>query len=808
MFIDFLGAHGGKDEGQNNTCVQVQDDTLIDAGNILEALGHDRSLKINRIFLTHSHMDHISDIPFLIDSVFSQRKKPIEIWGLEHTIQSLKDSIFNWSVWPDFSSIPLIGTKDSAVVFHTLEYGQTIKLEEVSLTTVKANHTVPCVGYVITQNISGNAIYLSGDTYKSKNMWDTINENKNIKTAIIDVSFPSFCYQLGIDSGHLTPKALEEDALEHLKREDINLCIYHTKPSHYDAVVYDLNNLKLKQDIIVLHDNSKVYFDGRIDHDIPKTPSPSSSLELTEKIRTLNEIGMSLSGRNNIQELVEDIVIKTNSFIEIDGLSLYFISSCEKYLEFQVIQTKSLDINMRNTQKNVKWDKIPLFNVDGSDNTDMVVCVSANENRVINIDDIYNCSEYSFNGAKTMDEKNNYRSQSMIIVPMTGSTGKIVGVLQLINRLDTNNNIIGFNQEDQLLMSSLASQVSIVLSNKMLVDKLETLFDSFIQIIGNAVDETSEYTGGHIRKVSALALILAEYIDADKSGFYKDVSFTKDEFKEIEIASWIHDIGKITVPEHKLDKATKLETTFDRIEYLKAKFEIRKRDLKIQLLEYQLKNSNFKEDSLENIIAYEEKIQKAMNKIDENVKFLEINNIGKEFMPIEVTQSVIEMSLDTLTIDGRKEKLINSNEVMNLAIQAGTLTFREKEIVKKHAYVGYELLGQLSFPHNLKDAVDIACNHHECLNGTGYPRGLTADHLTVKDRIMILADIFEALTSADRPYKDAKTLAESFKILGFMVKDGKIDGDMIKFFIESGACKEFSENYLMSSQINDFKLSF
>ena len=396
----------------------------------------------------------------------------------------------------------------------------------------------------------------------------------------------------------------------------------------------------------------------------------------------------------------------------------------------------------------------------------------------------------------------------MIIVPMTGSTGKIIGVLQLINRMDKHKNIVGFDEEDHLLISSLASQTAIVLSNKMLVDKLETLFDSFIQIIGNAVDETSEYTGGHVRKVSALALILAQYINDDKSGFYKDVSFTKDEFKEIEIASWIHDIGKITVPEHKLDKATKLETTFDRIEYLKAKFEIRKRDLKIRLLEYQLKNSDFKEGRLDEFIAYEEKTNKEIGVLEKNVEFLETNNVGKEFMPLSITKSVIEMSLETLEINGKKEKLINSDEVMNLAIQAGTLTFKEKEIVKKHAFVGFELLGQLSFPDNLKDAVDIACNHHECLNGKGYPRGLTAEHLTVKDRIMILADIFEALTSADRPYKDAKNLSETFKILGYMVKDGNIDADMIKFFVDSGACKEFTETYLMPSQVNDFTLDF
>ena len=405
MFINFLGAHGGKDEKQNNTCIQIQENTLIDARNILNGLGYERALKIDRIFLTHSHMDHISDIPFLIDSVFSKRSKPIEIWGLESTIKALKESIFNWTVWPDFSTIPLIGKKGSAVVFHILDYNETIELEEVSLQTIKANHTVPCVGYVITQNITGDAIYISGDTYKSKLIWDTINNNKNIKTAVVDVSFPSFCYQLGIDSGHLTPKALEEDVLEYLTREDINLCVYHTKPSHYRAVAHDLDNLKIKQKITILHDNSNIHFSGKVAHNFESRSSDSSTLELTKKLRTLNEIGMSLSTRENINELIEDIVIKTNSFINVDGLSLYFTSECGKYLEFQVIQTKSLNINMRNTQQNVKWKKIPLFNVDGTHNKDMAVCVSANENRVINIEDIYNCDVYSFRGAKEIDKK-------------------------------------------------------------------------------------------------------------------------------------------------------------------------------------------------------------------------------------------------------------------------------------------------------------------------------------------------------------------------------------------------------------------
>jgi len=805
-FIRFLGAHGGKSNDENNTCIQIQNNVLIDAGNILNALGPD-AVNIDKIFLTHSHMDHISDIPFLIDSVFSLRDTPIEIWGLEATIEAIKESIFNWKIWPDFSSIPLIGQEKSSIVFKTFEFNDIIELEEVILQPIEANHTVPCAGFIITQKKTNNAILLSGDTYKNELLWKIINENKNIKAAIIDTAFPSSNYQLGFDSKHYTPQALEEDMTQYLVRDDINICIYHTKPSYYEEVVRDLLNIKVVN-LTVLHDQSKVYFQGNVNNIKPSMIAKKTVDKLHDKLHMLQDIGMSLSRQSNLNELIEELVLKTHSFVNVDGLSLYFVSEDSKYLEFRVIQTKSLDVDMRHTSKNISWGKIPLFHPDGSRRKDMVVCECVNNKNIIKIDDVYHCKNYNFTGTKKVDETNNYQSKSMLITPLVDHNGKVMGALQLINRLDDNGQIISFTDDDEYIIASLASQAAIVLSNKKLIYKLENLFSSFIHIIGNAIDETSEYTGGHVRKVSRLAYLLAKHINEDENGFYRNTHFTSDEFREIEIASWIHDIGKITVPEHKLDKATKLETTFDRIEFVKAKFEIHKRDLKIQLLEYQLSHSTINDDGIEHCIDFEEQYNKKIKSLDESLKFLEINNVGSEYMALDKVKHIIDLSLDSIQLGDKKEKIINSDEVMNLSIQAGTLTYTEKEIVKKHAYVGRELLQQLSFPDHLKDTVDIACNHHESLNGKGYPRGLTENNLTVKDRIMILSDIFEALTSADRPYKKAKNLSETFKILGYMVKSGHLDGNMIRFFVESGACKEFYQDNLLPEQIDEFKLDF
>jgi cAMP phosphodiesterase len=236
--IKILGAFGAKTLDTAMTCVQVDNETLIDAGNILHALDHDAK-NISHIFLTHSHLDHIIDIPFLIDIFFEGRIKPINIYGLQGTIDTLKKHIFNWDICPDFSKILLTNEIDHSIKFHVLEVDQEITINETKFKAIKTNHTDSSCGYVITK--ANNATLFTADTYKCPRIWEEVNNNPQIKSVIIDVSFPSILDKLALDSKHLTPDVLHEE-LQQLKRDDVTIFINHLKPIFIEDIKDEIKN--------------------------------------------------------------------------------------------------------------------------------------------------------------------------------------------------------------------------------------------------------------------------------------------------------------------------------------------------------------------------------------------------------------------------------------------------------------------------------------------------------------------------------------------------------------------------------------
>jgi len=239
--IKILGAFGGKSRHTNNTCIQIQKDILIDAGNILNGLGDDAKY-INHIFLTHSHLDHINDIPFLIDTFFEERELPLCIYGLKETIKHLNEHIFNWDIWPDFCEINLMSKDSKAVNFVEIEPNDEIVLESCTIKAIKTNHTTSSCGYVVTKNDC--AILFSSDTYCCDTIWEEINTNLKIKSLIIDVSFPSRLGKLAFDSKHLTPELLKTE-LKKLIRDDIRIYIYHLKPNYIIEIMHEMQYIDL-----------------------------------------------------------------------------------------------------------------------------------------------------------------------------------------------------------------------------------------------------------------------------------------------------------------------------------------------------------------------------------------------------------------------------------------------------------------------------------------------------------------------------------------------------------------------------------
>jgi len=513
-------------------------------------------------------------------------------------------------------------------------------------------------------------------------------------------------------------------------------------------------------------------------------------------IHLLNEIGYLLSKEKNLHLIMQKILTAAKKITNADAGTFYLLSKDKLSLKFTAIQTNSLDLNLSSSEKKIPWPNLPLYKEDGSHNNINISVSSALNDKLINIKDIYKSKEYSFEGPKAFDTATGYRTTSMLVVPMKNYDNDIIGVLQLINKQNNNGKSIEFTNNDEDLILSMSSQAAMSISQQQLIQDFENLLDSFIHAIATAIGEKSKYTQGHINRVSQITLDIANAINKDKTGLYKNKYFNDEQLKEIDVAAWMHDVGKITTPDHIVDKATKLETIYDRIETIKVKFELLKKEKKIEYLQQLSQNKN-KENTLQ------EQFSSILKKIDEDFLFIHAANKGSEFMSDEDIKRIYDIAQYQITINNKKQNILTQNEIDNLSITKGTLTDDERAIINNHAKLSYDILNSLPFPKKLQRVAEIASGHHEKISGGGYPLGLKGDEISFEARIIAIADIFEALTASDRPYKDPNTLNQSIKILSFMVKDGDLDRDLVKFFIDNNLHLKYAKDNLLKEQIDE-----
>jgi HD-GYP domain-containing protein (c-di-GMP phosphodiesterase class II) len=492
-----------------------------------------------------------------------------------------------------------------------------------------------------------------------------------------------------------------------------------------------------------------------------------------EQIRRLTRIGTALSAERNIERLFEMIVEEAREFTGADGGTLYIMSDDETALQFAIVQTEALHVRMGGTGGKITWKPVRLLNSEGLPNHGNVSAHVALTGDTVNIPDVYDAEGFDFQGTRNFDAQTGYRSKSMLVVPMKNHENDIIGVLQLLNARDEERNeVVSFSAECQEMTESLASQAAVALSNNRLIHDLEALMESFIRAIATAIDEKSPYTGGHVRRVADLTMAIARKINDATDGPYADVRFSDDQMKELQTAAWLHDVGKVTTPECVVDKATKLETIFDRIELLRLRFELCGLQARLRRLN---KDADFESAATDNDDGIEPILR-------EEFRFLSEANRGSERMSDEMMDRVRTIAGRTWKLDGKTEPLLSPEEVEKLNIRQGTLSARERAIIQNHATMTYKILSQLPFPKKLRHVPDYAAAHHETLNGKGYPRGLSAAQISLQSRILALVDVFEALTAKDRPYKKGKTLSEAMHTLKMMVKDGHIDPDLFALF--------------------------
>lgn len=287
--------------------------------------------------------------------------------------------------------------------------------------------------------------------------------------------------------------------------------------------------------------------------------------------------------------------------------------------------------------------------------------------------------------------------------------------------------------------------------------------------------------------------MLAEAVCKTNHGPLKNFSLNEDEIYELDVSAWLHDCGKITIPEYVVDKATKLETIFDRIHLVDTRFEVLKRDAFIEILQKKLKSLDQDKLSLEE----EQELESKWSELADDKDFIHVCNIGKETIfdkEILRIKSIAQKKWQGPTSE--MEPFLTEEEVQNLLVSRGTLTQREREIINSHASVTHQLLKTLPYPKNLKRVSEFASSHHEKMDGTGYPLGLRGEEIPIQARIIALADVFEALTSSDRPYKRAMPLSQSLKILEEMKINGHIDPDLFDIFMENKIYLAYAEKYL------------
>ncbi|WP_200870595.1 HD domain-containing phosphohydrolase [Methylobacter tundripaludum] len=516
------------------------------------------------------------------------------------------------------------------------------------------------------------------------------------------------------------------------------------------------------------------------------------------QVEKLTDIGIALSSEKDTAQLLEKILLGAKSITNSDGGTLYRVDG--NTIKIEIIRSDSLGISLGGEGNTINIPNIPLYEENGEPNLKNVVCYSYHNNKTINIDDAYDAVHFDFAGTKAFDKKNNYRSKSFLSIPLTNHQGEIIGILQLINATDPETQeIIKFDSVSQRFAEALASQAATVLTKQQLITDLENMFESLVKLIATAVDEKSPYTGGHCRRVPELTLMLTEAAHDTDHGYLQDFRLTEADRYELTIASWLHDCGKIITPEYVIDKATKLETIFDRIHLLETRFEVLKRDREIAFLNQQLAElqSNTTSSS-----ALEHTYQADIARLDDDLAFIRLCNTGGEAMSRDDISRLQSLQKRTWSLNNVDVPLLTDEEVYNLSIFRGTLTSEERNVINNHINVTISMLEAIKFPKHLQNVVEYAGGHHERMDGKGYPKGLSREEMSIPARAMAIADVFEALTAKDRPYKKGKKLSEALFILKKLKEDKHIDPDLYDAFIKQKIYKKYAEKFLDDVQID------
>ncbi len=540
--------------------------------------------------------------------------------------------------------------------------------------------------------------------------------------------------------------------------------------------------------------------------------APQAAVRPHEQLEHLNDVGSMLAVERDQVRLLERVLDAAQRVTGADAGAVYLVEEegGRRALRLAVACAESLGVRVGSSSaRGLDIASISLdMTVDAARYNATVSAATAGE--LINITDLSRLAGFSSPGTEEFDRLTRYHSRSLLIAPIVAHDGELIGVMQLINCISAaTGKVTAFGQTEQRVAESLASQAALALTNQRLLVQLEKLFESLITLINAAIDEKSPYTGGHCQRVPVLTMLLAEAANRTERGGLAGFRMTERDRYELRIAGMLHDCGKITTPVHVVDKASKLEGIFDRIHLVDARFEVLKRDARIAALEARLAVERDRKWSEGERIARLDTIDAALAstlaEIDADSKFLRCANLGAESMPESDRNRVREIAArySFRGNDGECLTILKVDEVECLTVRYGTLTDAERRTINSHIDSTIRMLEALPWPKHLANVPAYAGAHHERMDGKGYPRGLTGAEMPVQARIMAIADVFEALTAPDRPYKKGKTLSEAVTILGSMCLKGHIDPDLFDVFVREKVYLQYAIEYVEPEQIDE-----
>lgn len=506
-----------------------------------------------------------------------------------------------------------------------------------------------------------------------------------------------------------------------------------------------------------------------------------------------------LSSEPNTRALIERILYEAKILTNADGGTLYLLKDDleSPRLEFALVLNDTLKIKMGGSNgTEITLPPLPLFLDDGRENLHNVATCAALKRRIINIEDAYSNEEFDFSGTRAFDEKTGYRSASFLAVPLLNHENDVVGVLQLINARDIySSQPIAFSERISSLVAALASYAAIALTNQILVQELKNLLDAFIRCIAQAIDAKSRHTSAHCQKVPALMELIAQAACEDNTVFH-DFHLNDDEWYELRVSAWLHDCGKLSTPDSVLDKATKLHLMQDGIETVNVRFAAMRQEKLVEFYKAVAENPAQK-------TALQTSLDEELAQLESDRQFIHTANKGGEFMAPEAKARVnVIAALQWHDAEGKPQPLLTREEVYNLCIERGTLTGEERSIINNHMSVTIDMLESLPFPKKLRRVPEYAGGHHEKMDGTGFPRGLKRDEMSLPARMMAIADIFEALTARDRPYKPPMKISQALGILKRMREDKHIDPDLFELFVRSRVWEKYAKTSLLPEQLD------